>query len=855
MSNSNTSPSLGEISQRFRRALPGPIQRSALRTPSEPLLAPSDTRALDFLQPIQPGAEVDDWILVERLDQGGMAEVWLAEDRSDKANKSAIKFPLPGKQDPSCLSSFARESAIATSLAHPHIIETFDSGDWQGRPWLRMEYIPNGHTLRDVVLAAQALRTQTFDHFSECARLIAEVAEGLAYLHRHQIIHRDVKPENVLISTGFHAKISDFGLSLKGKHTEANLTQTGDLLGTPFYMSPEQSAGHPERVDAASDQFSLGVVLYELLCLRLPYEGEGFESLLRQIRTVPPREPHAVRNSVPHALSAICLRALEKDPERRFPCMQDMADELLRFRSGSAVRAKLPSPWSRLKRWSKRDPIKARVLALGSIAFTTSLGLLTWTQLQIDKTRTREEWSASLADVVWDLAYNERVRSLEERANQLWPVEASRVEEYSQWLEEAQATALQLPRLRSQLGSVSQAAQGHPGTRSTPLMESALEALVAAEIKGTIALTDRLQWWHRTLSTLVRSLEELEHPETGLMGEGIHPDYGWGILRRLKLAKEMQAGMAKDGADRKAWEEDAARTQELYGFVLPPQVGLVPLGPDPRSGFCEYAHQGSGVIPSRGPDGELTLESESAIVLVLLPEHENYFRFANIGEADEQFRIVPVDAFFIGKHELSQAQWVRASGENPSNSPIGWVARDTVVTGMHPVEEVSWLAGKLILDRWGLTYPTEIQWEYASRAGTQDRFWCGEDPEMIAQSMNLADVTYATSNPAGAQHEPWDDLHFVTAPIHTMAPNPNGLHHTLGNVWEWCLDWQGNTQDEMRAGTGERLASHEVHKVFRGGSFRNLAEHSTVMIRNPYPPHASQNAGGLRVARPVVGLP
>src|SRR3954471_3773899 len=237
---------------------------------------------------------------IRRLGAGGMAEVWCAEDEV-LGRRVALKL-LGGRfaEDPDFRERFRREAQSAAGLAHPNIVGIFDRSEWEGTPYIAMELV-DGRTLKELVTERGPLPPPV------AVGLIEQVLRGLGYAHKRAIVHRDIKPQNVLIDREGVAKVADFGIARAGN---SQMTQTGAIVGTVQYISPEQAQGLP--VDHRTDLYSAGVVLYELLTGQVPFEGEAPVSIaLKQVseRPVPPSQ---MRPGVPPALEDVVLRALEK---------------------------------------------------------------------------------------------------------------------------------------------------------------------------------------------------------------------------------------------------------------------------------------------------------------------------------------------------------------------------------------------------------------------------------------------------------------------------------------------------------------------------------------------------------------
>src|SRR4051794_23486551 len=248
---------------------------------------------------------------VKRLGSGGMAEVWCAEDEV-LGRRVALKL-LGGRfaEDPEFRERFRREAQAAAGLAHPNIVGIFDRSEWEGTPYIAMELV-DGHTLKELVTERGPLPPSIAVNFVE------QVLNALAYAHRRGIVHRDIKPQNVIIDAEGTAKVADFGIA---RAVNSDMTQTGAMVGTVQYFSPEQAQGLP--VDQRSDLYSTGVVLYELLTGQLPFEGEAPVSIALKHVNERPVPPGQLRPGLPPALEAVVLRAMEKDPALRYQSAEE----------------------------------------------------------------------------------------------------------------------------------------------------------------------------------------------------------------------------------------------------------------------------------------------------------------------------------------------------------------------------------------------------------------------------------------------------------------------------------------------------------------------------------------------------
>src|SRR5487761_1299187 len=270
--------------------------------------------------------------LINQIARGGMAEVYLAHDLLlDRPVALKVLFSELSS-DSAFVARFRREAQAAANLSHPNIVPIFDWGEADATYFIVMEYV-DGEALSSII------RTQAPLAGAQAASIASDIAKALAYAHRHGVVHRDVKPGNVLISADGQVKVTDFGIA-RATGADEQVTQTGLVMGTATYFSPEQAQGL--EVDGRSDIYSLGVVLYEMVTGRAPFTGETPVAIAYQHVREQPAAPRSINPAIPSALEAIILQAMAKLPAERFRSADEMRADLDRFVRGQTVLAHPP---------------------------------------------------------------------------------------------------------------------------------------------------------------------------------------------------------------------------------------------------------------------------------------------------------------------------------------------------------------------------------------------------------------------------------------------------------------------------------------------------------------------------------
>jgi|GEM_PF-6777650 len=329
---------------------------------------------------VTAGRLLDDFRIVGRIGSGGMGEVWEAEQISLHRRVALKVLPSHLSFSEASVKKFRREAMAGGRQNHPGIVAVHAVGEHEGVHFIAQELVGGGVTLADRIGRYPKPDDLPIGYFRWAARLIAKIADALGHAHTSGVIHRDVKPSNILLTPqGGEPKVTDFGLA-KVEDALA-LTRTGDLIGTPFYMSPEQAESGRGSIDERTDIFSLGVTLYETLTLTVPFDGKSSREVLKKILDAEPRDPSRINARVPRDLAVICLKAIEKQKVRRYASMAELADDLRRYLAGEPIVARPAGAVTRAIKRIRRNPARSAAMGLAVVAAVV-VAVLFWIWIQ-----------------------------------------------------------------------------------------------------------------------------------------------------------------------------------------------------------------------------------------------------------------------------------------------------------------------------------------------------------------------------------------------------------------------------------------------------------------------------------------
>jgi serine/threonine protein kinase len=336
-----------------------------------------------------PAKVVLQYVLTQMLGKGGMGQVWKAWD-TKLSRWVALKFLT--LSDETNIKRFEREAKLAARLRHPNIAAVYEVGQDKGRHFIAMEFV-EGTSLGKAGLTIR-----------QSIEVIAKVARALAEAHKDGVIHRDLKPDNLMITKSGRPYVMDFGLA-KSLEAESSLSVSGDIMGTPLYMSPEQARGEGDKIDPRSDVYSLGATLYTLLTGEKPFTGKTSMEILVKVANQDPVPPRKIKPEIPEPIEAVVLKAMEKERDRRYSTVVALAEDLERYLANQDVEARLPSISTLILRRLKRNVWPA---ALGFVVLVAAAGgILSWA--------TRSTLPSPPPNAEWLKSFRAERRSLEYR--------------------------------------------------------------------------------------------------------------------------------------------------------------------------------------------------------------------------------------------------------------------------------------------------------------------------------------------------------------------------------------------------------------------------------------------------------
>jgi formylglycine-generating enzyme required for sulfatase activity len=781
---------------------------------------------------------------------------------------------------------FFQEAQVTAQLGHPGVPPIHEMGLLpDGRPFYTMPKLPK-RTLEDVFQrVAAASPGSDGEHWTRerCLELLVRVLETLAFAHSKGVVHRDVKPANVIVGDFGAVLVIDWGLArvVGGKSgpdsvwsdrlSELRAAFGDDLVltspkGTPGYMAPEQAGFDASRQDARTDVYAVGAMLYRLLAGTEPHKDsirewrerqgslEEFEALLDS----PPTPLARLAPEAPPELVAIAERAMQPKAAARYPTANAMAEDLRRYLEVRPVLAYRTGPWVEFSKWVRRN--RAVASLLGALAVGT-IGA-SWGGFFLERERglalvTARDRERNLTGAVL-------LDSVLERSQRAW---------------EASSQLPSLEGIQRDAAFLLERAEDLP--RRIAALERELEQSPVASVRDDLQV----------------QIAELQRQAAGLPALGGALGHARSIEERVRTRQTHRPSEAEIQA---AWDRALtalAADKRFEGASIIRQPDLMPLGPTEPAGLWAFLHletadyskplvyeradqvgAASGLVLLLLPGGEVSLGAvpPTSREEVDLPHRDLYSatrdsEWAISGHGPIP-RTVRLDPYYLGRFEVTRGQWKSVMGAERVSSP----APEGTDPRLQPAVMLGRQDALDFAGRLGLTLPTEAQWEAAYRAGTHtptfvalafveteigpDYDW--RPLEKYANVLDAATLAAGVQGASRVEHpelypsgEP-DDGFVHAAPVGSFAPNPFGLFDMAGNVWEWCLGDYVPGWGNLRPGDGAHLAPGDPSLgVFRGGSWYAPAELARAAMRFDYQPSTGDRDVGFRVARQAVAAP
>ncbi len=750
---------------------------------------------------------------------------------------------------------FLAEAEVTGQLVHPGVVPVHELGvDSEGRIYFTMPLV-GGRTLSDVfTLVHDASSAWTV---TRALGVLHKVCETMAFAHDAGVVHRDLKPANVMVGEYGEVYVMDWGLArscgdagLPGDEIEASpavgdresgfVTRVGAVLGTPFYMSPEQALGKIDDIGAAADVYAIGAMLYHLLAGAAPYgDSTCADQALAELRVRAPQPVGDIATGVAPELIAICERAMARQPEDRYSGMAEFASDVQAYLEGRVVRAHRTGAWVELRKWVGRNRLVATAASFAIVTVLIgSIGVAAAERRSADSARRAAALQESF------LLFH-----LEEEALTLWPAVREKVPAMQEWL----ATVDRV------LRNIDKAIDGIAGDGETRLARQ------------------------RSMRASVARIENIVEDVRG----------------RVEFAARVETMSITGIEAREAWANaiQAIETSSVYNpdpdrpFHLTAQIGLFPLGENPKTRLWEFWHVATGDRPVENPDWNSewgSPESDGSpnrwdlhewgangkpahasnppvtgtgMVFVLVPGHPDFplgaqgdtpgvdnnydstYQRASVEmPAGTYESILPkryeVSPYFISKYEMTQGLWRRCFTTNPSVVfPGRSRVSGTVVGWLHPVNYLDGEEAIVRLGQLGLNVPTEEEWEYATRGGTLSQWWSGDTPDTLRWAAN---TRWRFDHDRG------------TGAVGQLRANPYGLHDVNGNVGEICFPRAAYVAAFKRVGA--KVEPYSM-AIYRGGSYavRPMFATSAAGLMRPF--GQSQETVGVRPVRHLDAKP
>ena len=805
------------------------------------------------------GRQFGRYPILRPLGEGAMGNVYLALDTALDRHV-ALKIPkTEGAANAEFMARFTREARAAAALNHSNICKVYDAGEYEGTAYITMDYI-------DGVPLSRFIGSQKLQSVDSVLQMIKTIAEAVSHAHSKGIIHRDLKPGNILVDAEFTPHVTDFGLARRFGETsdESRITQEGLLIGTPAYMAPEQVKGEQSKICPQSDVYSLGVVLFELLTSRLPFEGKIPEMLAKVLRDSPPVPSH-LRKDLSEGVDDICLKMLQKNPTHRYSTMEDLIaaiTKLPRKPQTSAISAadaaRSQSPFeiqkAHVELMLKKGQYAAAIQDLEKLAKEKAPGakaVAEWarTKLTVARAESKALSPAGLAALL------QTGQQLFEKSDYSGCIQLlddvpslRRTEAMEELLREARKRETDADQLLLEI-------KDKERRQETEGLEHLVRRFLKLKPGNAYAkrLWEALNTYSKTPPTRRNyrfekgRLQPTQEPgflrQWAILGSLV------GVLVFLSVYAYVAHYLKNASPSREANESAISRTNANIEKPLNPKMAFgnftPPLAVAPFDEVTAKSHQkawadfvkepveytnSAGMKLNLIPAGEFIMGS---------PDNENGRRASE----GPQHQVRLTQPIYMSKTEVTQGAWFKIMGTKPWHAAVFSFAPikdgdDYAVTGIDRHDALKFCRKLGETERQHYRLPTEAEWEFSCRGGTQSAFGFGDDFGELKEYAWYNE----NSNDIGNKYPQIVGL---------KTPNTFGLHDMHGNVWEWCHDVYADATYAARTGTTNDPVSlgGSGMTVLRGGCWLRDARNARAANRNRSNPDSHFNIYGMRVVR------